>query len=167
MGSLRPTVDMVDTTVDTVDTDIVDTDTATDTARGLLMLNPKLRPLPHPKLMLKLHHGVDTTVDTMAVDTDMVDTVDTDTATDTARGLLRLNPKLTPMPHPKLMLKLHHGVDTTVDTMAVDTVMVDTVDTHTATDTARGLLMLNPKLRLRLHHGADTTVVDTTVVDTD
>merc|ERR1711935_1241252 len=109
----------------------------------------------------------------MAVDTDMVDTVDTDTVTDTARGLLMLNPKLRPLPHPKLMLKLHHGVDTMVDTMAVDTDMVDTVDTDTVTDTARGLLMLNPKLRLRLHHGADTmvdtvdTVVDTTAVDTD
>merc|ERR1712008_555395 len=58
---------------------------------------------PHPKLMLKLHHGVDT--DT-AVDTDTVDTVVDTTATDTARGLLRLNPKL--------RLRLHHGADTTV-----------------------------------------------------
>merc|ERR1712051_746903 len=81
-----------------------------------------------------------------------------------AKGLLMPNLRPKPSPHPKLMLKLHHGVDTTVDTTVVDT---DTVDTDMDTViSARGLLMLNPKLRLRLHHGADTTVVDTTVVDT-
>merc|ERR1739842_4396 len=85
--------------------------------------------------------------------------VDTDTDTViSAKGLLM----------PNLMLKLHHGVDTTVDTTVVDTDTVDTVDTDMDTViSAKGLLMLNPKLRLRLHHGADTTVVDTTVVDTD
>merc|ERR1712088_405727 len=112
--SLRPTVDTtvdtVDTTVDTVDTDIEDT----TEARGPLMLNLRPKPLLNPKLMLKLHHGVDTTVDT---DTDTDTPVPTDTDTTEARGLLRLNPKL--------RLRLHHGADTTVDTTVVDT----TVDT--------------------------------------
>merc|ERR1712088_485722 len=116
--SLRPTVDTtvdtVDTTVDTVDTDIEDT----TEARGPLILNLRPKPLPNPKLMLKLHHGVDTTVDTTDTDTPVpTDTTDTTEA----RGLL--------MPNPKLMLKLHHGVDTTVDTdmvVSVTTVKMDT-----------------------------------------
>merc|ERR1739844_832150 len=118
--------------------------------------------------MLKLHHGVDTTVDTTVVDTDTVDIVDTDTDTViSAKGLLMPNLRPKPSLHPKLMLKLHHGVDTTVDTTVVDMDTVDTVDTDMDTVIlARGLLMLNPKLRLRLHHGADTTVVDTDTVDT-
>merc|ERR1712088_426719 len=128
---------------------------------------------------LSLRPTVDTTVDT--VDT-TVDTVDTDIEDTTeARGPLMLNLRPKPLPDPKLMLKLHHGVDTTVDTTDTDTpVLTDTTDTTVPTDTdtdtvisARGLLMLNPKPRLKLHHGADTivdtvdtTVVDTTVVDT-
>merc|ERR1719507_895622 len=115
--------------------------------------------------MLKLHHGVDTTVDT---DTDIpVLTDTTDTVADTAKGLLMPNLRLKPSPHPKLMLKLHHGVDTTVDTDTDTPVPTDT-DMDTVTDTARGLLMLNPKLRLKLHHGVDTDTVDTVdTVDTD
>merc|ERR1739842_144867 len=98
------------------------TDTVADTAKGLLMPNLRPKPSPHPKLMLKLHHGVDTTEDT---DTDTPVPTDTDTtATDTARGLLMLNPKL----------RLHHGADTTVDTTVVDTT-VDTVDTDMDTVT--------------------------------
>merc|ERR1711956_27047 len=123
MGDTVDIVDMVDM-VDTVDT--VDTmDTAE--ARGPLMPNLRPKPLPHPKLMLKLHHGVDTdtAVDTDTVDTDTVDTVVDTTATDTARGLLMPHLRPKPSPHPKLMLKLHHGVDTT----AVDTDMVVTVTT--------------------------------------
>merc|ERR1712184_207908 len=112
----------VDTTVDTVDTDIEDT----TEARGPLMLNLRPKPSPHPKLMLKLHHGVDTTVDT-DMDTPVPTDMDT-TATDTARGLLMLNPKL--------RLKLHHGADTIVDT--VDTT-VDTVDTDMVVDTVTGV----------------------------
>merc|ERR1712184_29668 len=104
----------VDTTVDTVDTDIEDT----TEARGPLMLNLRLKPSPHPKLMLKLHHGVDTTVDT-DMDTPVPTDMDT-TATDTARGLLML----------------HHGADTIVDT--VDTT-VDTVDTDMVVDTVTGV----------------------------
>merc|ERR1739838_1226154 len=87
--------------------------------------------------------------------------------TDTTEASGPLMPNLRPKPslHPKLMLKLHHGVDTTVDTDMDTPVPTDTMDT--VTDTARGLLMLNP--RLRLHHGAtvDTTVVDTTVDTVD
>merc|ERR1712008_609302 len=64
---------MADTVVDT-DT-VTHTDTDTTTARGPLMLNPLLMPHPRPMLMPLL-----TMVDTMAVDTVMVDTaVDTDT----------------------------------------------------------------------------------------
>merc|ERR1712029_407383 len=75
-----------------------------------LLLNPKLKPKLIPTTMVDM-------VDTMAVDTVMVDT-DTDTAmvdtvTITARDLL--NPNLT-------------TVDTDTD-MAVDTDTVDTVDT--------------------------------------
>merc|ERR1712210_420006 len=80
--------DMVWDTADTmVDTDMV----VTTWARGLLM--PNLRPHLKPMLMLPLPTMVDTmAVDTvtelMALDTDMVDTVDTmavdtDTVTDT------------------------------------------------------------------------------------
>merc|ERR1711935_880006 len=95
-------------------------------ARGPLMPNLRPKPLPHPKLMLKLHHGVDT---------DTVDTVVDTTATDTARGLLMPHLRPKPSPHPKLMLKLHHGVDTdtAVDTDTVDTDTVDTVVDTTAT----------------------------------
>merc|ERR1712008_236862 len=68
---------MADTVVDT-DT-VTHTDTDTTTARGLLMLNPLLK--PHLRLMLM---PLLTMVDTMAVDTVMVDTVVlTDTAVDT------------------------------------------------------------------------------------
>merc|ERR1712110_1397833 len=96
----------------------------TTEARGPLMPNLRPKPSLHPKLMLKLHHGVDTTVDT---DTDTPVPTDMDTtATDTARGPLILN----------LRLKLHHGADTIVDT--VDTT-VDTVDTDMVVDTVTGL----------------------------
>merc|ERR1712129_483271 len=58
---------------------VMHTDTDTTTARGPLMPNPLLK--PHPRPMLK---PLLTMVDTMAVDTVMVDTVvATDTAVDT------------------------------------------------------------------------------------
>merc|ERR1712045_226951 len=64
---LMPTTVMVDTTV--VDTDtvtVVDTDTATDTsARGPLMLNPRL--MPHPKLTVDTDTVVDTTGDKLFI----------------------------------------------------------------------------------------------------
>merc|ERR1712110_1313987 len=70
----------------------------TTEARGPLMPNLRPKPSLHPKLMLKLHHGVDTTVDT---DTPVPTDMDT-TATDTARGPLMPNLRLKPSPHPKL-----------------------------------------------------------------
>merc|ERR1712079_350713 len=81
--------------------------------RGPLMPNPRLKlpPLLHPKLKLRLNPTTDTmdTVDTMAVPTDITDTVIL------VKGLLKPNLNLT---------------TDTVDTMVVDTMaMVDTVDT--------------------------------------
>merc|ERR1712004_747433 len=57
---------------DTVTVDTVDTVMAEDTARDLLMLNPKLMPLP---MLTTDTTTEDTTVDTTVVDTDTVDTV--------------------------------------------------------------------------------------------
>merc|ERR1719219_1348013 len=112
----------------------MDTPTDTDTViweNGPLMPNLRLRPMPHPRLMLMPLLGimVDTTV---TPDTTVMDTVwDTDTdipmpvlmaTTILERGLLMPNPRLTllprPMPNP--------GTDTTVDTMAIPTEATDT-----------------------------------------
>merc|ERR1712241_1567423 len=107
---------MGDTTVDStdmvLDTTVMDTDIS---ARGLLMLNPRLM-LPLP-LML--------TTDTMAVDTvtDMdLDMAVTDTVT-LARGPLMPNLKLMPL---LMLTTVTTAVDTDTD-MAVT--MVDTTDT--------------------------------------
>merc|ERR1719418_118131 len=132
-------------TTDTVDTTAVDTtDTAvhTDTtvARGLLMPPPKLPLLPplKPKLMPMLTTD---TVDTMAVDTDTVDTTDTLTDTDTTEARGPLKPKL----HPKLMLTTD-----TVDIMAVDTDTVDTVMADTDILVELLLKQTNKPLKLQL-----------------
>merc|ERR1711934_792473 len=82
------------------------------------------------------------TVDTTAMDTDIVDTTDTLTDTDTteARGPLK------PKPHPKLML-------TTDTDMAVDTDTVDTDTVDTVVDTIMVELLLkqtNKPLKLQL-----------------
>merc|ERR1719291_985891 len=130
------------TDTDTVDTTAVDTtDTAvhTDTtvARGLLMPPPKLPLLPplKPKLMPMLTTD---TVDTTAIDTDMVDTTDTLTDTDTTEARGPLMPNLKP--------------GDTVDTMVVDTDTVDT-DTVDTVDTIMVELLLkqtNKALKLQL-----------------
>merc|ERR1711935_940971 len=100
------------------------------------LLSPLLWLSLRPKQMLK--PVPPTMVDTMAVDTDMVDTMVTDMAdtvaltdmedTTTARGPLMPNqrPQLKPHPKPRLMPKL--PLMPTTDTTAVDT------DTVTDTD---------------------------------
>merc|ERR1719400_2944299 len=62
------------------------------------------------------------TVDTTAVDMDMVDTTDTLTDTDTTEARGPLKPKL----HPRLMLTTDTVDTTVVDTDTVDTTAVDT-----------------------------------------
>merc|ERR1739848_599260 len=113
-------------------------------ARGPLMPNPKLMPNPRP--MPPLMPGmattatpdttvmaVDTTVDTPAVITVMVDTTDTPTVTATdisARGPLMPTPKLMLMPAPMPgMATTDMATADTTDTVDTPTVMVDTVDT--------------------------------------
>merc|ERR1712112_548408 len=101
-------------------------------------------------------------------------TTDTDTAT-TARGLLRLSPRL----RPRLWLIPTTATatvsDTAMDTTATDMDMamaLDTTDVATMVATmARGLLMLSPRLRPRLWLipiTATATVLDTpdTAMDT-
>merc|ERR1712112_747009 len=102
-------------------------------------------------------------------------TTDTDTAT-TARGLLRLSPRL----RPRLWLipttAMAMVSDTAMDTTATDMDMamaLDTTDVATmVVTTARGLLMLSPRLRPRLWlipTTATATVSDTpdTAMDTE
>merc|ERR1711890_110117 len=93
-------------------------------------------------------------------------TTDTDTAT-TARGLLRLSPRL----RPRLWLipttataTVLDTPDTAMDTTATD-MASDTTDVATmVATTARGLLMLSPRPRLMLIPTTAMAMVDTTVV---
>merc|ERR1712142_1042694 len=137
-------------------------DTATTTARGLLMLRPS------PRLMLRQDTTVDTTdtVPTATVCPPTTDTVPTatatpptlDTATTTARG------PLMPRPSPRLMLRPTTTVDTPPTLMATVPTAMALMATatpptpDTATTTARGLLMPRPSPRLMLRL---TTTVDT------
>merc|ERR1711936_1064334 len=124
--------------------------------------------LPSLAMAMEDTDTVDTVVDTME---DTVDTI-------TARGMLRLNPRL--MLRPPLPPSL--DTDTTVTdmvTVLTDTVTTaedtDTVDTGTDTDTedtvttgttARGPLMPNPDM-VTTAMGTEATAVDTTVTVTD
>merc|ERR1712018_1046353 len=104
-------VDTVDTTVDSMV--IVDT-MATDTGRGLLMLQlmPGMATTVIP---------TDTTVDTT------VDTVDTTATPPTAMPTITERGLLMPMPNLLLMLLLMPGTDTTVIPDTTDTVIMDMV----------------------------------------
>merc|ERR1711944_238933 len=105
-----------------------DTDT-TDSGRGTLMPNPKLRLIPPHTTMasMAIIPTTSTTVDTMA----------TTTATDTpvsGRGRLRPNPK----PNPRLLPMLTTDITVTPDTTdtATTTVMaIGTTATSTTVDT--------------------------------
>merc|ERR1739848_46331 len=101
--------------------------------------------------------GADTVVDTMAVDTDTVDTVDTTVAS----APLMLSPRLRPLLslNPKLMLM------PTTDTTVIPHTTVATTDTAVLTHTvdttvASAPLRLNPNL---ITVTAMDTAVDTTV----
>merc|ERR1711992_31702 len=136
--------------MDTEDTeDTVDTDTVDITARGRLMLSPRLMlrpPLP-PSL------DTDTTVMdmvTMLTDTATPALTLTVTTVTTARGPL--------MPSPD-MVTTAEDTDTGTDT---DTV----TDTEDTTVMARGPLMPSPDM-VTTAEGTEATTVDTTVTVTD
>merc|ERR1711874_944705 len=135
-------------------------DTTVITERDLLMLSPP--PMLSQRLMLMLG------TDTMVMDTDPGDTLDTtdhmDTDT-TERDLLKLNLllMLSQLLMPMLMLMLG------TDTMVTDTDHGDTLDTtdHMDMDTTeRDLLMLSQPLMLMPMPGTDTMVTDTDHGDT-
>merc|ERR1712036_187941 len=113
-------------------------DTDTTWARGPLMPNPNLPPLPTPMLMPKPLPGTDI-MDILIMDT----MVDTDipmpvlmATTSLERGLLTPNPRLMllpmPMPNP--------GTDTTVDTMVIPTEATTPVPTDTMAATGGNFL---------------------------
>merc|ERR1712197_295899 len=95
------------------------TDTATTTARGLLMLSPSPLPLLIPLPTLLPTPGTDTTdgADTVAT-TDPTGTTDT-----TARGLLMPSPRPRPPPILLLIPPLTRGTDTTATVDGTDPTM--------------------------------------------
>merc|ERR1711970_1564290 len=117
--------DTVSATPDTTDTVSATTDT---TARGPLMLRPRLMPIPTTDTTamdtVLATPVTDTVLDT-TTDTLVLATTDTVSAT-TARGPLRPSPPLMLMPR----------LIPTTDTTATDTTVLDTAPTVATTDTA-------------------------------
>merc|ERR1712228_409992 len=130
------------------------TDTATTTARGLLMPSPSPLPLPTPLPTLLPTPGMDTTdgADTVAT-TDLTDTTDT-----TERGQLMPSPRPRPPPILLLIPPLTRGMDTTDTVDGTDpTTATDTTDTG-HTDTATGdAKTLATKLNIVLSLPTNTT----------
>merc|ERR1739840_32671 len=102
---------------------------------------------------------------TMATDTDLDTTAATGPTDTTARGRLRLHPRLWLSPRPRLSptMATATDLDTTADT--VDTVIL--AATGPTDSTARGRLKLHPRLRLSptmaMATDLDTTAADTSV----